>query len=66
MKRNITSIVEHHKVCNGRNRYKQTILTYHKEYPWRGMIPLETCSSKPETLSSPSKNLACLNIYNWN
>jgi len=66
LKRNITSLVEHHKVCNGKKRYKQTTLTYHKEYPWPRMIPLETCKSKHETLLALSKNLACLNLYNWN
>jgi hypothetical protein len=61
MKRNTTSLVEHHKV------YNQTILTYNKEYPWPCMIPLdETCTSELETLSTPSKNPSCLNIYNWN
>jgi hypothetical protein len=34
MKRNITSLVEHHKVYNGKKRYKETILTYYKGYPW--------------------------------
>jgi hypothetical protein len=57
MKRNI-SLVEHHKVYKGRNRYKQTILTYNKEYPWPCMIPLDdTCTSKFETLSTQAKAL---------
>ncbi len=66
MKKN-TSLVQHHKVCNGRNRYKQTIITCNKEYPCLCMIPLnETCTSKLETLSTLSKNASCLNLYNWN
>ncbi len=67
MKRNTTSLVEHHKGYNGSNRYKQTILTYNKEYPWPCMIPLdETCTLELETLLAPSKNTSCLNLYNWN
>jgi hypothetical protein len=67
MKRNTTNPVQHHKVSNGKNRYKQTILTYNKEYPWPSMIPLdETCTSELKTLSAISKNPSCLNVYNCN
>jgi hypothetical protein len=63
MKRNTTNLVQHHKVSNGKNRYKQTILTYNKENPWPCMIPLdETCTSELKTLSAISKNLSC--FYN--
>jgi hypothetical protein len=44
MKRNTTSLVEHHKGYNGRNRYN-------KEYPWPCIMPLdETCTLELETL----------------
>jgi hypothetical protein len=67
MKRNTTSLMEHHKFNNGKNRYKQTILTYNKEYPWPCMIPLdETCTLELKTLSAISKTPSCLNLYNYN
>jgi hypothetical protein len=67
MKRNTTSLVEHHKVYNGRSRYKQTIITYNKEYPWPCMIPLdETYTLKLEGLPTLNKNPSCLNLWNWN
>jgi hypothetical protein len=58
MKRDTTSLVEHHKVYNHRSRYEQTILTYNKEYPWPCTIPLdETCTLEPKGLLALSKTL---------
>jgi len=66
MKRNTTNPVQHHKVSNGKNRYKQTILTYNKEYPWPCMIPLdETCTSELKILLAVRKNPSCFYNQRW-